>query len=71
MQRAIILMSDSCKHDDAQCSHAVTHSLQASMQLSYFSCGITVLLSDVLSFVVVVLVLAVTGDGKFISVLRE
>jgi hypothetical protein len=41
MHRAIILMSCSCKHDDAQSSHAVTHSLQASIQLSF--CFITFL----------------------------
>src|ERR1035437_4311965 len=41
LHRAIGLMSCSCKHDDAQFSHAVTHSLQASIQLSF--CGITFL----------------------------
>src|ERR1035437_9693527 len=41
MHRAIDLMSCSCKHDDAQFSHAVTHSLQASIQLSF--CGINFL----------------------------
>ena len=42
MHRAIDLMSCSCKQDAAQCSHAVTHSLQASIQLSCL-CGITFL----------------------------
>jgi hypothetical protein len=44
MHRTIILMSCSCKQDAAQCSHAVTHSLQTSIQLSYCSCDITFLL---------------------------
>jgi hypothetical protein len=44
MHRAIVLMSCSCKQDAAQCSHAVTHSLQTSIQLSCCSsCAITFL----------------------------
>src|SRR5664280_1053617 len=44
MHRTIILMSCSCKQDAAQCSHAVTHSLQTSIQLSYCLSDITFLL---------------------------
>src|ERR1035437_4261067 len=44
MHRTIILMSCSCKQDVAQCSHAVTHSLQTSIQPSDCSCDITFLL---------------------------
>ena len=61
MHRAIDLMSCSCKHDDAQFSHAVTHSLQASIQLSF--CGITFLfLFCFVCFVLFFLFLRTTGS---------
>jgi hypothetical protein len=44
MHRIIILMSGSRKQDVAHCSHAVTHSLQASIQFGYCGDGITFLL---------------------------
>ena len=50
MHRTIILMSCSRKQDAAHCSHAVTHSLQAPIQLSYCLDGITFLLSCFVCF---------------------
>ena len=59
MHRAIDLMSCSCKHDDAQFSHAVTHSLQASIQLSF--CGIIFLFL----FCFVCFVFSVPANDRF------
>lgn len=44
IHRTIVLMSCSRKQDAAQCSHAVTHSLQASIQPSYCLEDITFIL---------------------------